>query len=336
MPSPLTELISIGQSAVLVAVCVSPLAIIARGFTRTARPIYPRYRKCYSRWLGIDVAMLALFCLLFRDVVAMLLEPSGLLGFLNVPVDASAIERSQSNYQKSTIIGLLSLPFIAYGFLHWKRFTAAERLVVPSRFSADIVLGIMAWAVVAPLTLIVHFGVNVIFHELGLSIDDHPLKNMKLTSGRDVALFLAGACVVAPVFEELGYRRILVPWAARKNQRSWIVLALALCGSILFANGSSRFGPPIFIGAVALAMGILEWYSIRSPRFRLRPNLALLSSAALFAIIHSGVWPTPIPLFVLGIGLGWLVLRTRTILPAVIAHGLFNLISVIYLLRGGT
>jgi membrane protease YdiL (CAAX protease family) len=47
------------------------------------------------------------------------------------------------------------------------------------------------------------------------------------------------------------------------------------------------------------------------------------------------VWPSPIPLFVLGLGLGWLAVRTRGILVPAIVHGLFNAVSGVFVLRGG-
>jgi CNT family concentrative nucleoside transporter len=46
------------------------------------------------------------------------------------------------------------------------------------------------------------------------------------------------------------------------------------------------------------------------------------ASAALFAVVHSAIWPSPIPLFLLGLGLGWLAVRTRGVLAPAIVHGL--------------
>jgi len=50
--------------------------------------------------------------------------------------------------------------------------------------------------------------------------------------------------------------------------------------------------------------------------------------------VHSSVWPSPIPLFVLGLGLGWLAMRTRGVFVPVIVHGLFNAVSAVFVLRG--
>jgi membrane protease YdiL (CAAX protease family) len=59
---------------------------------------------------------------------------------------------------------------------------------------------------------------------------------------------------------------------------------------------------------------------------------AVYASAALFAAVHSSVWPSPVPLFALGLGLGYLAVRTRGILVPVIVHGLFNAVSAVYVL----
>jgi membrane protease YdiL (CAAX protease family) len=39
-------------------------------------------------------------------------------------------------------------------------------------------------------------------------------------------------------------------------------------------------------------------------------------------------------LFVLACGLGYLTARTRSVIPAIVVHGLFNAVSVVMLYRG--
>lgn len=58
-----------------------------------------------------------------------------------------------------------------------------------------------------------------------------------------------------------------------------------------------------------------------------RPALALPLSAALFAFAH-GLNAFLLPLFFMGWCLGLLTLRTRTLLPAILLHGIFNLVSL--------
>jgi membrane protease YdiL (CAAX protease family) len=109
--------------------------------------------------------------------------------------------------------------------------------------------------------------------------------------------------------------------------RPWLVVALGL----VFAALTGRPGPVVF--AVVLAGGLLLTLGVfRSKR---RTAGAVYSSAAFFATVHSAVWPSPVPLFLFGLGLGWLAVRTRGVLVPVIVHGLFNAVSAVYVLRGG-
>jgi membrane protease YdiL (CAAX protease family) len=56
-------------------------------------------------------------------------------------------------------------------------------------------------------------------------------------------------------------------------------------------------------------------------------------SSFLFGLAHFGYGPEPIPLFVFAIFLGYIYQRTHRILPCIIAHGLFNLVSMLALWR---
>jgi hypothetical protein len=56
------------------------------------------------------------------------------------------------------------------------------------------------------------------------------------------------------------------------------------------------------------------------------------NTSLLFACIHTSVWPTPVPLFVLALGLGVLAQRTRSLVGPIVLHGLFNGISCVQLL----
>ncbi len=59
--------------------------------------------------------------------------------------------------------------------------------------------------------------------------------------------------------------------------------------------------------------------------------LAVYGSAMLFAVGHTGMWPAPIPLIVLALVLGWLALRTQSLIAPITLHALFNLVSFIAL-----
>jgi hypothetical protein len=54
----------------------------------------------------------------------------------------------------------------------------------------------------------------------------------------------------------------------------------------------------------------------------------------LFAMLHVDVWPSPVPLLVLGLALGWCAYRARNLLAPVTLHAIFNGLSIILMLTG--
>ena len=60
----------------------------------------------------------------------------------------------------------------------------------------------------------------------------------------------------------------------------------------------------------------------------------VFGTALFFAAVHSNVWPTPVALFLLGLGLGWLAVWTRSLIAPVVVHSLFNGVSFLLLFYG--
>ena len=58
---------------------------------------------------------------------------------------------------------------------------------------------------------------------------------------------------------------------------------------------------------------------------------AIYGTALLFAMFHVSVWPTPIPLFLLALGLGYLAYRTQSVVGPIVMHVLFNTVACIAL-----
>lgn len=62
---------------------------------------------------------------------------------------------------------------------------------------------------------------------------------------------------------------------------------------------------------------------------------AIVVSAAAFAAAHVGQGLAHVPLFFLGLVLGFVARQGGSLLPAILLHALFNLVSVVLLLAGG-
>jgi membrane protease YdiL (CAAX protease family) len=234
-------------------------------------------------------------------------------------------------------IAALSLPLqlsllIALGRL----LSPGWRFISRQSVASQLLLALIAWAVLSVLVHGINVPVNVLFNMLGLERDRHPLEKLTNLSWSDSALFVFCACVAAPVVEEFVFRGVILVWAQggrktpavpdiRARFRPWILVLAAL----LFAALSRRTGAIVFVVALIPLMSCCL-YAL--PRKRQTVG-AIVSSAMLFGAVHSTAWPSPIPLFVLGLGLGWLAARTRSILAPIVVHGLFNAISVVIVLR---
>jgi membrane protease YdiL (CAAX protease family) len=64
---------------------------------------------------------------------------------------------------------------------------------------------------------------------------------------------------------------------------------------------------------------------------RAQPGSAILVNGLFFAAMHSTIWPSPIPLFLLGVGLAWIRYRTSSLVGALTVHSLFNAVAALAL-----
>lgn len=118
---------------------------------------------------------------------------------------------------------------------------------------------------------------------------EHPLVKMVSDDPSRRALILATvvAVVIAPLVEEFLFRVVLQGWLERRESR-W-----RRAGYRPFRGAPRGFGP-------------------------------ILLSAALFAVLHWGHGPDPIPLFVLAVALGYVYRQTHRIWPSLIVHMCLN------------
>jgi membrane protease YdiL (CAAX protease family) len=194
----------------------------------------------------------------------------------------------------------------------------------------DIAFGACFMVLFTPVVLVVHFATILVSESLGLAVTSHNLANLGFgASWGESLLFIASACIAVPAIEELLFRGILLRWAAAKSGHATLVL-LAAC--VVAWAIPMQLGPA-FGFAVLMSAAIVGGLSLLSycKRFPLRTMRSVLVTALLFAVFHASIWPTPIPLFVLGCGLGYLVVRTGRVMPAIVFHALFNGVSTLYL-----
>lgn len=228
-----------------------------------------------------------------------------------------------------------------------------------TRIAGEVALAVIAWVVLTPLVLAFYFAVLQVFAVLEWQPDEHPLTQFSdLTPLRQV-LFILQACVAAPLIEEILFRGLLLPWliGGRERQaggnplflirqaatpglvggnatgvatpvalRPWLVMGFV----VGFAVTGTRTDPIVFAGVLVAGLVVIGL----AMRWGKRHFRGVYASAALFAMVHCSVWPSPLPLFLLGLGLGWLAVRTRGVLVPFLVHGLFNAVSAVFVLRG--
>ena len=195
-------------------------------------------------------------------------------------------------------------------------------------------IGALAWLPIAVMTFLVYLiclGVMVLLDE---SPDSHPFVQLSLQESDWLSWLIFGllVCVLGPGIEEWLFRGLILRWSIQHSLRPPIVLALAVLFGMLSGNPWAIVWSVTLLIAYPLLRGLAT--ALR-PRFPRRIAGGIYASAALFAAGHSLVWPSPVPLFVMGFLLGYLTARTGSITAAWLVHGLFNAITYVYLLRGG-
>lgn len=100
-----------------------------------------------------------------------------------------------------------------------------------------------------------------------------------------------------------------------------------------FVNVTTWFETIMFIGAGVVVAGFAEEMLFRGIIQRTletyrEPAIAIVLSAVFFALVHFNPWTT-IQITILGIVLGYISWKSRSILPAVLFHGLNNLFSFV-------
>lgn len=349
MPIDLSEAARMTTSGLLVAAVALPAGLLARVLRPKGEPLLPRWAPLPVPWSGFEVVVAFPLVLLF-------VVPPVIIGMLNDAGFYTAVYGADFPDAKAKDIGaeraaeaatlrmlwasLFALPLQLGALLLARRalYPAWRPVPLGSR-AGKVWLAVVAWLALTPVVLLTHAAVGAVAQHLDAPPDTHSLAKLGNRPPLDQVLFFIEACVTAPLREEVVFRGILLCWcvgrmklagagvSAVTGARPWFVMAAA----VVYAGLSGK--PPAVAFAVLLAVGLLVmWKTVRTGARRAR---AVYATAAFFALVHAGVWPSPVPLFVLGLGLGWLSVRTNGLLVPVAVHGLFNAVSVAFVLRGG-
>ncbi len=316
-------------------------------------------------WTGLEIAAALFLIYLFWPFLSLqLLSASGLAERLYGP-DAAALLRPAPEGNGNTRadegdsgqalrlrlntwnqalafpLQAVTVPVVFYAF----RGVPPWRLGLTTwKLGPNVLAGVGAWLLITPLVFAVHLAV-VYFYDLTDpgAIHEHALTKFALhgPTRLEWALIVFSAVVAAPVVEEIVFRGAIQPWFAGRRSGGHGAMAAALAAAVVMSQPplgeALREGPVEVIRAASPALFVLALvpFYLAVCRRPPRPDSpAVFGTAVLFAMAHTPIWPTPVPLFVLGLGLGSLASRTRSLVGPIVLHGLFNAVTCVMLLLG--
>jgi membrane protease YdiL (CAAX protease family) len=293
-------------------------------------------------WRGIDV-----LAVLFAD--QLFIPALVLLCMFGNSIDK---DHPLSERQKHWLV-LVAFPFqVAVIPLLLRMFSGTQLYqlgITGWRWRQNVVLGYLGWLCVVPVVLLVEFAADQV-SSMFMKSESHALTQFLYKGDlawSDWLMFFGLALAAAPIGEELLFRGVLQTWFMRRSWGADAALAGAFVMALLNrtadletamrASGGERTGaiirallPALFILAMIpgyIYSEVLAW------RWLPEPGAArtIYATSLLFAACHSAVWPSPVPLFPLALGLGYLAYRTQSLVPSMVMHFLFNAIACITL-----
>jgi membrane protease YdiL (CAAX protease family) len=308
---PLADTANMAACYVTVAAVAVPLGVVS---WLLSRPGGWAWRPRRTRWTGFDVVGFGLGFVFVSSVVGIGLVATG----VELPTKW--------------------VPFVAVPVLAWAAWAlphaGRQPLRVPWRdLPTQVFAGVVTWAVITPLAHVTNAAANLLLLALGREPAEHPLAKQGIgDTALSAVVFGVSVCLLTPFAEEVLFRGLPLRWAAERRHRPWLLVVPA---GLFAALGFGEHGlfPLGFALLLALDLAILQRGRDVWKRFPDRTAASVWATSTLFAAAHSLVWPTPVPLFVLAVGLGYVTARTGNVVAGTVAHGLFNAVSFAYLLR---
>ena len=343
------------------AVFAAVAGLIALGCAIWGRPksLWPPRRNRCVPWGGIDVLVaFSTIVLLIPLTLELFLHASGLFHLLynlsggdfnaQFAGDEKKLFRHLGPFEM--VLGFPLKIVLLAALLHIScNFRPYQLGLTKYRLWPMLVLGCLVWFFCALPCDVFHVffshGYSSLFpqppeiHDVMLIARENP-------SPGEWVLLIGSATLIAPCLEEILFRGILLRWLSNSHIGAAITvgITLVLAGLIRTTkldaawqeqnwNGvADALAPVVFVLLVGIAMTALAWLMTDSRN--LLKWQAILASSLLFAIAHANVWPSPVALFVFAVCLAWVACRTQSIVPGVVAHGLFNTVACVQLLIG--
>ena len=202
-------------------------------------------------------------------------------------------------------------------------------------WSRNLAGGVLFFVAITPMVYAVNIAAEKMVEQVSQDGPGrHPFDEITKQADSKVDWVLVGFAVliVAPIYEELFFRGLLQGWLSKRSWGGLGAFLLALVLSILFRESKLRAALMAREWQdLALQLCPMGFVLATGPTLLLIRKLkkpeaagAIYGSGLLFAIAHTSVWPSPIPLLLLGLGLGWLAHRSQSLVSSIVVHSLFN------------
>ncbi len=302
-------------------------------------PYRPRRRVPWGLW-GVLVAM----------VVTFLSVVSAISLRVNASADADSPATTAGEFAEGMLRVAAIYLMIAAGLVALLVSLCRARLEdlgLPRslrEWGSDTGLGLLlGFALIVPIYILQVLSVGL------LGVDaSHPILN-RIEQGPDMLVIvgaLLAAMIVAPIFEEIVFRLLLIgalerwedetiDWPYSEPAGRWSAPSFAIgdeAAPPLGLPSSRDFESPLASTPdVDLALDDDVGPPLVAPGAVVGLNhgwFPILVSAFLFSLAHLGLGPSPIPLFVFGMIVGYAYQRTHRLIPCIVAHLVFNGISI--------
>jgi membrane protease YdiL (CAAX protease family) len=303
--------------------------VIAR--TTRGQEVIPLEPRRPVPWALLDLLLIFMAYLLFNSLAGLLLRE---VWNIRLPeevrdLEAEHIAPLQLGYMTVTLATLVfgvTLTRLRVGA------TSSDFGVSMRRIPYDCALGLAGFiALAAPVYALQ--AILVYFFPI-----QHPLIDMVQARPDSQTFLIVGLSVslVAPLSEEFVLRVMFQGWLERVVDAA----APGAFGShpheatIDTAEAESATGEPQSSDNPYEASQATRLHADDRADFRAARSIPIITSALVFALLHVGHGPAPIPLFFLALGLGYLYQRTHRLWPSVVLHFLLNTSSLAMLWLG--
>jgi membrane protease YdiL (CAAX protease family) len=276
-----------------------------------SRTLNPEERKTAQEALGLTAG----------PVAAKVTEP-----------DYTALVSTRLGLWAHFLAGPLQIVTFPLWFFWRHRTPPADYGLTARGWPRGVSLGLLSALVLIPGVLLFYQAVVFLYGVLiKVPTEEHPLALLTRQELFPIEwVFWVGlAVILAPVMEEILFRGIVQDYLLAHSIGGYAIVAGAL---LIVVAGNSQaiqavrdtpgwdkldaFMPVLFI--LLLALGYLATREYGSQQLQ-----AVFAGSILFAAVHP-TWPHPIPLFVLGMGLGYLRVWSGSLVAPILVHALFN------------